>query len=75
MIVLICEIHPKKVCELPSELLQKLLVSVELGLFSFGHDVTVLCCDLIQGMARHIYMESRDGGPKNQLMAPFLNVS
>ncbi|XP_011307073.1 exportin-4-like [Fopius arisanus] len=74
MITFVCEIYPKKVCELPSELLQQLMASVELGLFSFGHQITVLCCDIIQVMAKHIYTEVDIGQPRNQLMAPFMNL-
>ncbi|XP_015117470.1 exportin-4 [Diachasma alloeum] len=74
MITFVCEIYPKKVCELPPELLQQLMASVELGLFSFGHQITVLCCDIIQVMAKHIYTEAEKGQPKNQLMAPFMNL-
>ena len=75
MITFVCEIYPEKVCSLPADLLQQLLVSVELGLFSFGHEVTILCCDIIQVMAKHIYTEVEQGRPRNQLMSPFMNVS
>ncbi|XP_012251237.1 exportin-4-like [Athalia rosae] len=74
MIAFVCEIYPGKVCTLPTELLRQLLVSVEVGLFSFGHEITVLCCDIIQLITKHIYTVSEKGGPKNQLMAPFLNL-
>ncbi|XP_063971922.1 exportin-4-like isoform X2 [Diachasmimorpha longicaudata] len=74
MITFVCEIYPKKVCELPPELLQQLMASVELGLFSFGHQITALCCDIIQVMAKHIYTEVEKGQPRNQLMAPFMNL-
>nr|XP_046471552.1 exportin-4-like isoform X1 [Neodiprion pinetum] len=74
MITFVCEIHPEKVFDLPVELLSQLLASVELGLFSFGHEITILCCDIIQVLAKHIYTEGRKGRPKNQLMAPFMNL-
>lgn len=75
MITFFCEIHPEKVCTLPAELLQQLLVSVELGLFSFGNEVTNHCCDIIQVMAKHIYSEVEKGRPRNEIMAPFMNVN
>ncbi|XP_014203920.1 exportin-4-like [Copidosoma floridanum] len=74
MITYVCEIHPDKVISLSPELLQQLLISVELGLFSFGHEVTMHCCDIIQGMAKHIYTECEKGRPKSQIMAPFMNL-
>ncbi|XP_015609401.1 exportin-4 isoform X2 [Cephus cinctus] len=74
MITFVCEIYPEKVCSLPEELLKQLLASVELGLFSFGHDITLLCCDIIQVMAKHIYSAAEKGHPRNQLMAPFMNL-
>ncbi|XP_046738110.1 exportin-4-like isoform X2 [Diprion similis] len=74
MITFVCEIHPEKVFDLPAELLSQLLASVELGLFSFGHEITILCCDIIQVLAKHIYSEGKKGRPKNQLMAPFMNL-
>ena len=75
MITLVCETYPDKVCTLPADLLQQLLVSVELGLFSFGNKITILCCDIILVMAEHIYTKAEQGQPKIQLMAPFMNVS
>lgn len=74
MITFVCEIHPEKVIKLPPELLQQLLISVEFGLFSFGHEITMHCSDIIQGMAKHIYTEGEKGRPKSQIMAPFMNV-
>lgn len=75
MITFVCEIHADKILALPPDLLRQLLISVELGLFSFGHEISILCCDTIQVLAKHIYTEAEKGQPKNQIMAPFLNVS
>ncbi|XP_008554970.1 exportin-4 [Microplitis demolitor] len=74
MITLICEVNPKKVCELPPELLKQLMASVELGFYSFGDDVTIICCDIIRIIAKYIYGESEKGHPKNQIIAPFMNI-
>lgn len=74
MIAFVCDICSEKVCGLSIKLLQQLLASVELGLYSFGHDVAVLCCDIIQVLAKHIYMETAKGQPRNDIMAPFLNL-
>lgn len=74
MIWYFCELHPDKVVNLPSELLQQLLMSVELGLFSFGPEVATHCCDIIQLLVKHVHSEIQKGQPRNQLMAPFINV-
>lgn len=74
MITYICEFYPEKVLALPADKLQQLLISVELGLFSFGHEVTIHCCDTIQVLAKHTYTEIEKGRPRNQIMAPFMNV-
>ncbi|KAG7189043.1 hypothetical protein KM043_008634 [Ampulex compressa] len=72
-ITIVCEFYPAKICDLPSELLQQLLASVELGLSSFGHEVSQLCCDVIQILAEYIYKKPNEGEQRNQLMAPFMN--
>ncbi|KAJ8667435.1 hypothetical protein QAD02_009098 [Eretmocerus hayati] len=74
MITFVCELHPDKALTLPPELLQQLLISVELGLYSFGREITILSCDIIQVLAKHIFSEAEKGRPKSQIMAPFLNL-
>ena len=74
MITLLCESYPDKLFTLPPALLQQVLVSVELGMFSFGHEITLHSCDIIQELAKYIYNEVDKGRPKNLVMAPFLNV-
>ncbi|GLV31188.1 hypothetical protein CBL_12263 [Carabus blaptoides fortunei] len=56
MITLVNEIYPQKVCQLPEELLQKLVGSVELGLTQFGPEVLMFCLDFIQVLATHIHV-------------------
>lgn len=43
-----CKDDPQKVLDLPPELLQPLLTSIELGLFSFSYDVSMLYCNMIE---------------------------
>ncbi|CAD6221300.1 GSCOCG00005136001-RA-CDS [Cotesia congregata] len=74
MITLICEMHPRKVCELPLDLLKQLMASVELGFYSFGNDVTNICCDIIRLIAKYLHGENLKGHPKNPIIAPFMNV-
>ncbi|XP_018372809.1 PREDICTED: exportin-4-like [Trachymyrmex cornetzi] len=74
MIKLVCELCPEKVCGLSVKLLQQLLASVELGLYSFGNEVAGLCCDTIQVLTKHIKKEVTQGQPRKDIMAPFLNL-
>lgn len=75
MIAFVCDICPEKVCGLSVKLLQQLLASVELGLYSFGNEVASLCCDTIQVLTKHIQKEVTQGQPRKDIMAPFLNVN
>lgn len=75
MIVYLCELYPQKVLSLSPELLQPLFASVELGLLSFGHDVSLSCCSIIYILMKQIYDDVQNGSPTNQILAPFLNVS
>lgn len=74
MISYACSMFPKEMSTLPTKQMQELLASVESGLYAFGREVTSLCCDVIQALARHIYMEMAKGQPRNDVMAPFLNL-
>ncbi|XP_071566040.1 exportin-4 [Temnothorax nylanderi] len=74
MIAFVCDLCPEKVCELPVKLLQQLLASVELGLYSFGNEVASLCCDTIQALTKHIHKEVTQGRRRKDIMAPFLNL-
>ena len=75
MIMSLCKVGSQKVLNLSSELLRPLLASIELGLFSFGHEVSMLCCNIIEILTRRIFQNIQDGRPRSQIMAPFLNVS
>ncbi|XP_029049144.1 exportin-4-like [Osmia bicornis bicornis] len=74
MITVLCELSPEKVLNLSPELLQPLLASVELGLFSFCHVVSTICCNIIEILAIQIYKDISNGRPRSQIMIPFLNV-
>ncbi|XP_018403866.1 PREDICTED: exportin-4-like [Cyphomyrmex costatus] len=74
MITFVCDLCPEKVCSLSVKLLQQLLASVELGLYSFGNEVAGLCCDTIQVLTKHIKKEVTEGQPRKDIMAPFLNL-
>ncbi|KAK1126040.1 hypothetical protein K0M31_005568 [Melipona bicolor] len=74
MIMSLCKVGSQKVLNLSSELLRPLLASIELGLFSFGHEVSMLCCNIIEILTRRIFQNIQDGRPRSQIMAPFLNL-
>ncbi|XP_058796622.1 exportin-4-like [Phymastichus coffea] len=75
MITIICETYPEKVIGLPPEMLSQMLVSIELGLYSFGYKITIHCCDIIQVMAKHIYTAAmKNQQQPNHLMMPFLSL-
>ncbi|XP_043798286.1 exportin-4-like isoform X3 [Apis laboriosa] len=74
MIMSLCKHGPQKVLDLSSELLQPLLASIELGLFSFGQEVSMLCCNIIEILTKRIFQNIQDNRPKSQIMAPFLNL-
>ncbi|XP_012525953.1 exportin-4 isoform X2 [Monomorium pharaonis] len=75
MVTFVCDLCPEKICGLSVKLLQQLLASVELGLYSFGNEVASLCCDTIQALTKHIWDETAQRRqPRNDIMAPFLNL-
>lgn len=70
---------PKEICELSTKLstklLQQILATVMSGLYAFGHDTTSVCCEIIQALTKYVYTEIAKEQPRNDMMAPFLNVS
>ncbi|CAH1119298.1 unnamed protein product [Phaedon cochleariae] len=74
LLVLINDIYPEKICNLPPELLQTLLRSIEIGLTNFGPDIVQACLDFIQGMATYIFRHAMLNSPFSQALRPFLKV-
>nr|XP_023018498.1 exportin-4-like [Leptinotarsa decemlineata] len=74
LLVLINDIYPEKICNLPSDLLQTLLKSIELGLTNFGPDIVQACLDFIQGMATYIFKHNMLNTPFYQALRPFLKL-
>jgi hypothetical protein len=74
MITFVCEIYPDKVCQLPLDLLKNLLSSIELGLTTFGQDITTLCSDFIQVLGTHIHISNLQSAPVYEALRPFLKV-
>lgn len=74
MITLVNEIYPQKVCQLPEELLRRLLGSVELGLTQFGPEVLMFCLDFIQVLATHIHVSGLQNSSIYRLLMPMLKL-
>ncbi|KAF5270418.1 hypothetical protein FQR65_LT05606 [Abscondita terminalis] len=75
LIVLINDLYPDKVSNLPDEMLKQLLQSVELGLTAgFGTDIVQACLDFIQALATHIYRKSLNNTKVYHGLMPFLKL-
>lgn len=74
MITFVNEIYPQKVVQLPDELFQKLIASVELGLAHFGSDVLMSCLDFIQVLATHIQTSGLQNSRVHQSVMPMLKI-
>lgn len=74
MITFANEIYPQKVVELPEELFQKLIASVELGLTNFGSDVLMTCLDFIQVLATHIQSSGVQDSRVHRMVMPLLKL-
>lgn len=72
LIVLISDIYPEKICNLPETLLHQLLESVKLGLAQFGSTVMQACLDFVHGMATYIYRHGAQNSVYYQALLPFL---
>lgn len=74
LIVLINDIYPEKICNLPEDLLRQLLQSVELGLTQFGSVIVQACLDFLQGMATYVFRHSAQNTHFYRLLMPFLRL-
>lgn len=74
LLVLINDIYPEKICNLPDNLLRQLLSSIELGLTEFSSDVGQACLDFIHGMATYVHRNSLHNTNIYNYMLPFLKL-
>uniref|UniRef100_UPI00358FA5D2 exportin-4 isoform X2 n=1 Tax=Myxine glutinosa TaxID=7769 RepID=UPI00358FA5D2 len=51
LITFMCELFPEKIASLPEELFKSFMVSLELGLTTFGSDVAQLCLEALAPLA------------------------
>ncbi|XP_034253012.1 LOW QUALITY PROTEIN: exportin-4-like [Thrips palmi] len=73
-IMYIVEMIPDKVCSLPSDLLKRMLGSVEVGLVAFGQEVMQLCCSFLHSFGTSVLQNVSKGSEVYLAFQPFLNI-
>ncbi|XP_065582120.1 exportin-4-like [Artemia franciscana] len=73
-ITYVAEIHTEKIFELPPEMMTQILSSIEIGLTTYGPNVTSLCCDFLQAVALFIKRKNLQGSPLYQAASHFLKI-
>lgn len=74
LLVLVNDIYPEKICQLPHEMLTTLLKSIELGLTCFGSDISQTSLDFIQGMAFYVFRNKLEKTTIGEMLRPFLEI-
>ncbi|XP_050303782.1 exportin-4-like [Anthonomus grandis grandis] len=74
LLVLINDIYPEKISELPYDMMSNLLQCIHLGLTNFGTDIVQACLDFIQGMASYIFRHQALETPFAAALKPFLKI-
>ncbi|KAK5650842.1 hypothetical protein RI129_001871 [Pyrocoelia pectoralis] len=75
LIVLINDLYPDKISNLPDDMFNRLLETIKLGLTTgFGTDILQACLDFIQTLATHIYRNSLQNSKVYQALMPFLKL-
>lgn len=74
MITFVNEIYPQKVTQLPEDLFQKLIASIELGFTHFSSDILMLCLDFVQDLAIHIHQNEGQDSRVYQTVMPMLKI-
>ncbi|KAJ1532209.1 hypothetical protein ONE63_000829 [Megalurothrips usitatus] len=73
-IVYIVEMIPEKVCALPSDLLKRMLASVDMGLVAFGQEIMELCCSFLHSFGTNVLQNVSKGSDVYLAFQPFLNI-
>lgn len=61
-------------CALPSDLLKRMLASVEVGLVAFGQEIMELCCSFLHSFGTNVLQNVSKGTEVYMVFQPFLNV-
>lgn len=73
-LVLLNDIFPEKIANLPDSLFDQLLSSVQLGLTQFTSEITQSCLDFVQSTGTHIFREGLQNERVGIKMKPFLKT-
>lgn len=66
---------PLKLCIKNIDIFKGVLASIELGLTTFGHDITSMCTDFLQSAASFLYRQDNSTSHEAyNLLKPFLKV-
>lgn len=66
---------PLKLCLKNVEIFKGVLASIDLGLTTFGHDITSMCTDFLQSAASFLYRQDNSSSLEAyNLLKPFLKV-
>ncbi|XP_060554653.1 exportin-4-like [Ruditapes philippinarum] len=74
LITFLTEIHPDRFTTLPDELFKTLMVSLELGLVSYGPDISKLCLDCIYSLGTHVFQNNLAGTLIHNTLKHFLKI-
>ncbi|KAL5009683.1 hypothetical protein ScPMuIL_011988 [Solemya velum] len=74
LIAFLAEVHPDKFQEIPEELFNSLMASVELGLSSYGSDITRLCLEILTFLASHLFQSNPTESKMHSSLAHFFKI-
>ena len=74
MIAYIGEIYPEKVCTIPHDMFKAMMTSLEIGLSSYGTDISKLCLEFLCSLATEVTNKSLHNTEAYTVLAVFLKV-
>ncbi|KAL4233256.1 Exportin-4 [Mactra antiquata] len=74
LITFLTEMHPDKFTSLPEELFKSLMTSLEMGLVSYGPDISKLCMDCVYSLGTHVFQHNLVGTLIHNTLKHFLKV-
>ncbi|XP_064473290.1 exportin-4-like [Ornithodoros turicata] len=74
LVTLIGEIYPNKICQLPENLFQNLMSSIQIGLTQFTAEVSSICLDFLSVLGIHVYKAKLFGSQAHHALEPFLKM-
>ncbi|KAL3883791.1 hypothetical protein ACJMK2_030022 [Sinanodonta woodiana] len=74
LITFLAECNPEKFSSIPDDLFRSLMYSVELGLSSFGTDITKLCLEAMTSLATFVFQSNLVGSQIHNILQHFLKL-